>query len=154
MASLTGIFDGVGVEGEQRDFEPLPAGWYKVEVTKADLKDTKDGTGKYIAVCYKVIGDKFANRLVFGNLNIKNKSADAERIGAEQFCALRMAAGLGKITDTDQLIGAVLEIDLKVKPATDQYPAGNDLKGFRAVVGSSMPASVASANTPPWAKKA
>lgn len=136
-------------------FEPIPEGWYKVTIKSAELKPTKDGTGQYIKIEYKLDN----GRVVFGNLNIKNKSQDAERIGLQQLGSLMGAIGLASVRDTDQLIGGVLEIKLSVKPATAEYPAGNDVKAYRAIEGSQMPtpkaqASVSSASTPPWAKKA
>jgi hypothetical protein len=71
------------------------------------------------------------------------------------------AIGLGKVSDTDQLIGGNLGIKLSVK--TGEY-AGNEIKGYRALNGAaptpvsilSTPSSVKTASAkaaPPWAKK-
>jgi hypothetical protein len=109
--------------------------------------------------------------VVFGNLNIKNKSEKAESIGRAQLGELMRALGLAKLTDTDQLIGGSLSIKLDVREArTDAvtgktYEASNDVKGFKAS-GDAMPASAvpsfskpaaaapkADGAAPPWAKK-
>jgi len=62
-------------------FEPLPEGWYNAQITGAEVKDTKAGDGKYIAVKYAITGPTHQGRVVFGNLNIKNASTKAEEIG-------------------------------------------------------------------------
>jgi hypothetical protein len=149
-------------------FDPLPEGWYNVTIAGAELKTTKAGTGNYISIKYTVIGPSHQGRVVFGNLNVKNPNPKAEEIGRQQLGAMMRAIGLSKIKDTDQLIGGNLSIKLTVKPADGQYDASNDIKGFKSIVGASLPvpnvmqsvpfnAAPAQAATPsaapPWAKK-
>ena len=38
------------------NFEPLPEGWYNSTITGAEIKPTKAGDGKYIAVKYAITG--------------------------------------------------------------------------------------------------
>lgn len=149
------------------NFEPLPEGWYNATITGAEVKETKAGDGKYIAVKFAITGPTHQGRVVFGNLNIKNASTKAEEIGRSQLGEIMRAIGLAKVQDTDQLIGGNLGIKLTVK--TGEY-AGNEIKAFKAIggavsisvpFGKSMPAAVAAAATtsapfkaaPPWAKK-
>jgi hypothetical protein len=142
------------------NFEPLPEGWYNATITGAEVKDTKAGDGKYIACKYTITGPTHQGRVVFGNLNIKNASTKAEEIGRQQLGEIMRAIGLGKVSDTDQLIGGNLGIKLSVK--TGDY-AGNEIKAYRALSGAAAPAtapfkSVAPSTTPakaapPWAKK-
>ena len=148
-------------------YEPLPAGWYTATIADAELKTTKDGSGQYIKVRYDITGPTHQGRVVFGNLNIKNASAKAEEIGRQQLGELMRAIGLARVTDTDQLIGGSLQIKLDVRAATEQYPAQNEVRGFKAITGSaptfaapaaspaaSAPAASAPAKAaPPWAKK-
>lgn len=137
-------------------FEPLAPGWYVVSIKDAKLKETKDRTGQYIAVQY--VTDK--NRTVFGNINIRNANPKAEEIGRSQLGELMRAIGLTRVTDTDQLIGASLQIKLSIREAANGYEASNDIKGYKAIEGGMMPAvshAAAPAATakaaPPWAKK-
>lgn len=143
------------------NFEPLPEGWYNSTITGAEIKPTKAGDGKYIAVKYAITGPTHQGRVVFGNLNIKNASTKAEEIGRQQLGEIMRAIGLAKVTDTDQLIGGNLGIKLSVR--TGEY-AGNEIKEFRALSGAapaptsilSTPSSVKTAPAkaaPPWAKK-
>jgi hypothetical protein len=166
MAFLGQTFDADELP-QGNTYEPLPAGWYTATITAAELKPTKDGSGQYIKVRYDITGPTHQGRVVFGNLNIKNASAKAEEIGRQQLGELMRAIGLARVTDTDQLIGGSLLIKLSVRAATEQYPAQNEVKGFKAITGSAptfaapaaspaaaSPAAAAPAKaTPPWARK-
>ena len=146
--------------GNTSNFEPLPEGWYNATISGAEIRATKAGDGKLIAVKYAITGPTHQGRVIFGNLNIKNASTKAEEIGRQQLGEIMRAIGLAKVTDTDQLIGGSLGIKLSVK--TGEY-AGNEVKGFKALgSGSSSlassapfnpPASKPAGATPPWAKK-
>lgn len=161
MAFLGQTFDANELP-QGNTYEPLPAGWYTATIADAELKTTKDGTGQYIKIRYDITGPTHQGRVVFGNLNIKNASARAEEIGRRQLGELMRAIGLARVTDTDQLIGGVLSIKVDVRPATDQYPAQNEVRGFKVVTGaapalspaaSAPAASAPSKATPPWAKR-
>ena len=168
MAFLGQTFDANELpQGNGGNYDPLPPGWYTANITVAELKPTKDGSGQYIKIRYDITGPTHQGRVVFGNLNIKNASAKAEEIGRQQLGEIMRAIGLARVTDTDQLIGGSLSIKLDVRAATEQYDAQNEVKGFKAITGSaptfaapaastaaSAPASAGPAKaTPPWIKK-
>ena len=165
MAFLNEEFNVDELPQGNGNFEPLPAGWYTVTITQADLKATKAGNGQYIKLRYDITGPTHQGRVVFGNLNIKNANPKAEEIGRQQLGDIMRAIGLAKVTDTDQLIGGQIAIKLEVKQ-DEQYGASNEVKGFKSVSGSAAPtaasipaktaapAPAASAKAaPPWAKK-
>lgn len=156
MAQLNETFSVDALPVSDRNFEPLPAGWYSAVVNGAEIKNTKAGTGQYIAVRYDITGPTHQGRVVFGNLNIKNPNPKAEEIGRQQLGELMRAIGLSTVQDTDQLIGGQLMIKLDVRES-EQYGASNDVKGYKAN-GSAPPkaAPVAAASgkaAPPWVKK-
>ena len=142
---------------QSTSFDPLPAGWYQVEITSAELKDTKAGTGKYMSVGYKVTGESHNGRMVFGNINLRNPNPKAEEIGRQQLGDLMRAVGISKLSDTDQLIGCVCQIKLAVRK-DEQYGDSNDVKAHKAC-GSAAPATPQRPNVqstgkanPPWIK--
>lgn len=147
-------------EGNNGDFQPLPAGWYTATVTSAEVRETKAGTGSYIAVRYDITGPSHEGRVVFGNLNISNPNPKAEEIGRQQLGDLMRAIGLESVTDSDQLIGGNCQIKLAIRKS-EEYGDNNDVKGWKAIEGSAMPkpaaaaapAQPAGASAPPWAKK-
>ena len=155
MAELDEVFDVNALPVSDRNFEPLHAGWYTAVINGADIKVTKAGTGKYIAVRYDITGPTHQGRVVFGNLNIKNPNPTAEKIGREQLGEIMRAIGLATVKDTDQLIGGQLMIKLDVRES-DQYGASNDVKSFKST-GSAPPKAAPTAASgkaaPPWVKK-
>lgn len=167
MAFLDQPINAADLPQSDRNFDPLPAGWYDVQITGAELRQTKSGTGQYIAVRYDVTGPTHQGRVVFGNLNIRNANPDAERIGRQQLGELMRAIGLAQVTDTDQLVGNNLQIKLRVREASGGYDASNDVSGFRAPVGAQQPpqrqtaqqpiheptTAQATASRAPWARK-
>ena len=158
MASLDFSFSASDLPVSTSSFEPLPAGWYTASITGAEIKNTKAGTGQYIAVKYTITGPSFQGRIVFGNLNIKNPNVKAEEIGRQQLGEIMRAINLAKVADTDQLIGGNLGIKLDVK-RSEEYGDSNEVKGFKTIgIGSSvMPTAIATSIStkaaPPWGKK-
>lgn len=145
---------------EDRSYDLLPDGWYNVTITKADLGDTKSGTGKKIDIRYDITGPTHQGRVLFGSVNIRNQSQKAEEIGRQQLGEIMRAIGLSKVQDSDELIGGHLAVKVKTKPAENGYEARNEVSGFKAIDGSAPPkpaATTPSAGTagaaPPWAKK-
>ena len=161
MARLDIGFSADELPESRGDYEPLPEGWYSAEIADAEIRVTKDGTGQYIRCRYNITGPTKAGRVVFGNVNIINKSAQAEKIGRQQLGELMRSVGIGRLEDTDQLIGCPLQIKLSIRPAENGYAAQNDVRGFRSPEGAA-PAKAAPTATgaqssgkaaPPWAKK-
>jgi len=157
MAFLDQTFEADAMPVSDKSYEPLPAGWYTASITAAELKNTKAGTGQYIAIRYDIIGPTHQGRIVFGNLNIRNPNATAEGIGRQQLGEIMRAIGIAKVADTDELIGGQLSIKIAIK-VSEQYGDQNEVKGFKAIAGSTPPAPVAKAAAsgkaaPPWQKK-
>ena len=158
MAKLPESFSADTLPKSERSYEPIPAGWYTVGITAAELKSTKSATGQYIAVRYDIIAPTHQGRVVFGSLNIFNTNAEAEKIGRQQLGELMAAAGIATLDDTDLLIGKQLQIKLKIRKS-DQYGDSNDVDGYKSL-GGAMPSMSAAPSVeapakaaPPWAKK-
>lgn len=162
MAFLNETFAIDSLPQSTGGFDPLPEGWYTVNITGAELKTTKNGTGQYIAVRYDVTGPTHQGRIVFGNLNIRNQNPKAEEIGRQQLGELMRTIGLASVQDTDQLIGGQLQIKLSIRQQ-EGYEPSNDVKGFKALTGAApamsapqqRPAAAPSpaSATPPWAAR-
>jgi len=148
------------------DFTPLPAGDYNVTIHDAEIKQTKSGTGQYINLKLHVDGPTHTGRFLFGALNIKNDSAQAEQIGRGQLGSILRAIGIESLEDTDQLLGGTLSAKVVIKPASGQYKEGNEIKGYKALgdapqsapapraAAPAKPAPAAPAKAaPPWAKR-
>lgn len=162
MASLGENIDVSSLpQGAGGNFDPLPPGWYSATMSAAEIKDTKTGTGKYIALRYDITGPTHQGRVVFGNINIRNQSPKAEEIGRQQLGDICRSIGLSHVSDTDQLIGHGLMIKLDVEKS-EQYGDKNQVKGFKPIAGgappvmakpAAAPAATPAKAAPPWAKK-
>jgi len=159
MAQFSESFDINSLPEQQNDFAPLPEGWYAAVINKAEIRDTKDKTGQYVAVRYDITGPTHQGRVVFGNINIKNKSTAAEEIGRQALGSIMRAIGLSRVDDTDQLIGGALQIKLSIR-TQEGYEPTNDVRGYKAIEGAAMPKVSTPAPAqddgkaaPPWAKK-
>ena len=159
MASLDMEYNVSEMPVGNGQFDPLPDGWYQATITKADVKPTKTGGGQYIAVRYDITGPTHEGRIVFSNINIKNSSSVAENIGRQQLGEIMRAIGLAKVVDTDELLGADIYIKLATRKQ-EGYEATNEIKGYKAVDGASMPEPKAKSESTsetekkkaPWAK--
>jgi hypothetical protein len=144
---------------EDRDFSPIPAGWYTAAIAGAEIKTTKAGTGNYIAVRFDVTGPEYQGRVVWCNLNTRNPNPKAEEIGHQQLGDIMRAIGLTKLEDTDQMLGGNLSIKVTIKD-DPTYGAKNEVKAFKSIEGSAPPVAAptvasnkAPASSPPWASK-
>lgn len=159
MSFLGETFNAADLPQGTGNFDPIPAGVYTASITQANLKDTKDGTGKMIAIRYDITGPSHQGRVIFSNINIRNKSPKAEEIGRQQLGDIMRAIGLASLQDTDQLIGGQLQIKVDIEKK-EGYEARNQVKGFKALSGSPAPAPAAApaqapaaGAAPPWARK-
>ena len=118
---------------EENNFEPIPAGWYEVSISSTQLKQTKAGTGEYIALRYNLLGPAHQGRVIVGMLNIRNPNPKTQDIGIQQLGELMRAIGLASVEDTDQLIGGHLEIKVKISETNGGCDFSNYVSNFRAI---------------------
>jgi len=144
----------------------IPAGWYTAAIAEAEIKSAKRSDGQYLSIRYTVLGPTHQGRSVYGNVTLRNASDTAVRIGRAQLKELMGAAGLAQLSDTDQLIGATLQVRVTVRDDS-QYGQSNEVKGWKptgaqapappsVVLPAPAPSSAETPrprSTPPWAAK-
>ena len=118
---------------EENNFKLIPAGWYEVSISSTELKQTKAGTGEYIALRYDVLGPAHQGRVIVGKLNIRNPNSKTQDIGIQQLGELMRAIGLASVEDTDQLIAGHLEVEVKISEASGGCDFLNYVSNFRAI---------------------
>jgi hypothetical protein len=132
MAMLPSVFNASEHDASS-GFESIPAGIYIAEIVKSKMKDTKDGTGKYLMLQFKIIEGDFSKRFVFINLNLVNKSAEAVQIAKSNLKSIVVACGLGddyELEDSVDLHNTAMGIKVEIKPASGKWPASNEIKRF------------------------
>jgi len=169
MAFIGEAFNVDDLPVSERSYDLIPDGWYSATISKAELGMTKAGTGQKIDLRFDITGPSQQGRVIFQAVNIRNQNVVAEQIGREQLGNIMRAIGLGKVEDTDQLIGGSLMIKIKIKePTPKDIAAGytekkNDIAGYKALEGGALPRPVAATAAPaatsapggakpPWAR--
>jgi hypothetical protein len=159
MAFLGETFSTDSLPVSDRSYDLIPEGWYNATITKAELNNTKAGTGQKIDMRYDIVGPTHQGRVVFGTVNVRNQSQKAEEIGRQQLGEIMRAVGLAKINDSDELIGGSICVRVKIRPAENGYDARNEVGGFKSTSGvmpqvtsSPEPTAQPGGAKPPWAK--
>lgn len=157
MATLNFGFTSEEAQAAQNDsYAALPSGNYIAQVERSEVKTTKDGTGSYLSLGFKVIDGEYAGRVLFGNITLTNKNSQAQEIGRKQLIKLSTACGLGHLQDSEQLHG----IPVMIKVSDSRVYEGekqNDIKDYKAVQAtvSSQPAFTpppSQASSKPWVR--
>jgi hypothetical protein len=110
-------FDAVdATEFAPRTFEALPRGDYTAMITDSVLKDTKSGTGQYIALTMEIIDGSYSGRKIWDNLNVKNQNPTAENIAKASLTRYFSACGqdLQKGADTTALYNIPFKLTLGI----------------------------------------
>lgn len=131
MANLGCTFDATTVAPQQA-FEPIPAGWYAAMIDDSEMRPTKDGSGAYLLLHFKILEGQYANRKVFARLNLHNRNETAVNIAQQQLSAICHAIGVFQVADSQQLHGKPMQIKVKYVAAEGNYEASNDVSGYKA----------------------
>lgn len=75
------------------EFGVLPAGWYQAVVTKSEIRQTNDRTGRYINASYTIVGADYTGRIVFQMYNLENKNPKAVEIAEQQMASVLVEMG-------------------------------------------------------------
>lgn len=156
-------FDVAELPKSENDYSLIPDGWYPAIIKAAEIKSAKSG-GKYISIRFNITGEKQAGRGVFANINIRNSTIEAEKIGLQQLGDVVRSVGIiGKLIDTDQLVGGQLQIKVATRKS-EKYGEQNEVKGYKPLTNmplaaATVPAEIKadsvpkSSSVPPWAAK-
>jgi len=127
MSQLT--FDATNHE-TLGSYDALPAGWYNAAIDASEMKATKDGTGAYLQLSFKIL-DGFANgRKVFARLNLQNSNPTAQEIAYKTLSSIMHATGQLRINDSQELHAIPMKIKLKVRAGDEKYEASNDITAY------------------------
>jgi hypothetical protein len=115
------------------DFEPLPQGDYRVVMTESETKRTKNLDGEYVNCKLVVIEGKYANRIVFHKLNLKNQNQVAVKIANAQLGKMIKAVGLQTIRNTSEIHNKPFVISVTVEPGQNGYKPQNKVTDIKAI---------------------
>jgi hypothetical protein len=104
MADLEEEFSPVDVPEDDRAFEPIPAGTYKLQVINSLMKDTKSGSGRVLELTVEIVDGKYAGRHWREWINYRNQNEDAQRIGIRAFADLCLGVGIHDPIKSSELV--------------------------------------------------
>jgi hypothetical protein len=155
MADLGG-FDATQIE-PQGDYTPIPAGDYKVVITKSEKKPTKAGNGAFLELELQLVDGALKGRTVKDRLNIWNPNQTAAEIASRQLSAICHATGVMQPRASEQLHGITMVAGVAVKERDDKPGTfTNEVKSYKKstatpVVNSAQPVGAgAKADKAPW----
>lgn len=129
---------------EDSSFDLIPAGWYQMFISKAELRPTKSG-GSMISVTYDITGPTHQGRKIFSGFNWENANHVAQEIGRKQFAQQVRALGLSGIQQLEDLINLPFDGKVGIQKSKDpQYEDSNRVTAF-AAAGSRSAGGVAQA---------
>ena len=140
-----------------KPLDPLPAGWYAMQIIQSEVKKTKDGRGQYLELTHEIMEathPDFKGRRAWDRLNLWNDSQKAVDIAHGSLAAICRAIGqLEAWDETSVLHGRPLAVKLKLRPADAQFDTSNDVSGYDSVasrfaVGAPVSASTMAAPPP------
>lgn len=120
-------------------FRDVPAGTYEVALRKAEWRDTKSGTGKYIYMEFVILDGDYKGSILFERLNLVNDNATAVRIAQQKMNQLCNACLLSDVDDTDELLNIPVEATVVVEenPNSD-FPPQAVIKKFANIDGEEL----------------
>jgi len=135
---------------ESRD--PVPAGWYKVVIAESEETPTKAQTGSYLELRMEIIEGDHAGRKLFDRLNLNNPNQTAVEIAQRTLSSICRAVGVNAPRDSSDLHDKPLMAKVKVKPASGDYDASNEVAEYAPTDkgGAAQAAEPAATSTPPW----
>jgi hypothetical protein len=101
-------------------------------ITDSEMKTSQKG-GQYLKLTVELIEGQYKGRKVFANLNLKNSNPEAEKIAKISLGDICRAVGVLHPRDSAELHGKPLLVKLSVRPETNDFPASNDVKSWKAL---------------------
>lgn len=133
------------------EFSVLPKGKYNCMVSGTDLKVSENGK-EQIELKFKVMDGEYANRVITSyitqnqplNENIDEETAKknkriAEEIGQKALNSLMMATDVTVLEDTDDFLNKQVVVELKVRPATENFAERNEVVRYSEYKGNVIP---------------
>ena len=142
-----GILDGFNANdvAPSVGFAPIPEGTYNCMTKSAVEKPTKDGSGIYLEIEFKIVDGQNQGRGFYHRFNLKNRNAQAVQIARGELSAFCRAIGVLAPKVVHEFANKVLRVSLKVEARRDDATKlTNTVKAFEGS-GQAVAAPVAAA---------
>jgi len=141
-------FEFNAADHDMPSFENVPPGWYHATITAVDLVQSKsESAGEMFAITFEIDANEhpeWANRKIPVNLCINHQSEKTAAIARGQLAKILMVTDLQAIKDTTELLGAQLQVMLRMGKARDGYEARSEYRDCKHKSGeAAKPAAAA-----------
>lgn len=118
----------------------VPPGQYEVVITESQERQTKAGTGSYLAFTLEIINGPHKGGKVWANVNMRNPSAMAVTIGQKELSSICRATGKMAPKDSRELhdLPILVTVDLEGERNRITAWAPRPTASSVAVVGSTI----------------
>ena len=127
MAQLN--FDASQVDPSQ-PIEAIPSDKYNVEITKSELKPTKNGNGSYLELEFTILEGEYRGRKVWDRLCLNHPTPKTVEIARANLSAICHAVGVLKPRDSTELHHVPLTINVKLKKDDSTGTIFNEVRGY------------------------
>lgn len=117
-------------------FEIVPAGWYNVIITDAEMAPTKKEGGQMLKMTLEVQDGPHKGRKLFDRLNLVNENPKAVEIAFRTLSSICHAINRIQIQDLEQIKGVPMLAKVKVTAPTQDYESSNEIKMYKACDGT------------------
>ena len=154
-----GILDGFNASDvvPSVGFAPIPEGTYNCMTKTAIEKPTKDRTGIYLEIEFKIVDGPNQGRGFYHRFNLQNRNAQAVQIARGELSAFCRAIGVLAPRVVHEFANKMLRVSLKVEARRDDATKlTNTVKAFEGTgqatsVSAAMAAPVDGPKvSPPW----
>ena len=135
--------------------EAVPDGYYNCRLGGTEIKETKNGNGKYLMLTLDIADGQYKGRKLFDRLNLWNSNGQAVEIANKTLSSLCHAVGLMQVRNHEDLRGKQVAVKV-VKTNDPKYGEGNEVKGYKAAENSAQSYAQPAASAPavagakPW----
>jgi hypothetical protein len=114
--------------------KPVDAGKYRAQIVKADWKENKAKTGRYLELVFEITKGPHEGRRIWGRLNLENPSATATAMAEGELKAICNASGILKPRNEQALLNIPMIIDVEVEERKDKAGEySNRIKGYESL---------------------
>lgn len=137
-------------------FTPLPAGKYEAMIVESDTKPCQTAPMDQLVLVWQVTSGEYEGRKVWDRINMRQSDTDmanlpvnyqkAILIGQKSLNTIFQALGK-RAGDSAELHEIPCIIDVRIRPAKDQYPASNEIRNYISLEAAEQAASLPPAPT-------
>jgi hypothetical protein len=133
MADFGYDFDPDSIPPSDRNFDPLPPGWYPMQIIESDVVDI--AKGNMLKLTFEITDGPHASRKVWGQYCIRHESEQAQSIAQRALADMFLATGTPPSRNSDDLHFKPFQGRLKIT-RSEGYDPKNEVTAYKPLNGA------------------